>query len=76
VTTLAFPFATVTEKVFGLLFLGNANVLGAVNEQGTGVGAGVGAGVGYGVGMGVGSGVGTGVGIGDPKGVGVAIGVT
>lgn len=44
--TLLLPFATVTEKVFGLPFFANVRVDGAVIEHGIGVGAGVGVGVG------------------------------
>jgi hypothetical protein len=70
VITLLLPFATVTEKVFGLPFFAKLKVDGAVNVQGIGVGAGVGVGVGYGVAIGVGTGVASGVGI----GIGVAVG--
>lgn len=73
--TLALPFATVIEKVFGLAFFVKVKLVGAVSEQGIGVGAGVGVGVGVCVGAGVGVGVGWGVGVGAGVGVGMGVGI-
>jgi len=62
---LAFPFETLIENVFGLLFLAKVKLDGAVSEHGIGVGAGVAPGLGCGVG----------VAFGDEDGVGVTTGV-